>query len=81
MIVGDNDQDSEGDHSPGKEGAKDLARAIVSCCPSVKFIFPPDGVKDLRQWRCSGLTRAELANVIDATQPIRLTVKFDTINS
>lgn len=48
-IIADNDL-------PGVEGAKKLSRRLIACCPDVKIIVPPIGIKDLRQWKSKGLT-------------------------
>lgn len=44
VIVCDND-------TPGRDGAKKLAEELVKCCPEVKIISPPPGIKDLREWK------------------------------
>ena len=49
-IVADNDL-------PGVTGAKKLARRLIECCPEVKIIAPPAGIKDLRQWKQQGLSK------------------------
>lgn len=43
-IIADND-------TPGIEGAKKLLKRLRFCCPAVKIVVPPDGIKDLREWK------------------------------
>jgi hypothetical protein len=49
-IIADND-------SVGVEGARKLSAKLIECCPAVKIIVPPLGVKDLRQWKQRGLNK------------------------
>jgi len=44
MIICDND-------SPGRSGAKKLAKKLIEHCPEVKIICPPVAGMDLREWR------------------------------
>lgn len=69
VIVGDGD-------APGRAGAEKLANALAIHCPSVKVVYPPDGTKDLRQWLCAGLRPETLQRIIEATEPIKLKVRF-----
>ncbi len=57
MIVGDSDE-------PGQKGAEALASELVLYCPSVRLVYPPDGVKDLRQWKAKGLAKEQLEQAI-----------------
>ena len=44
---------------PGRDGAEQLATALVDAGHAVRVLEPPDGIKDLRAWLLSGeLTRA-----------------------
>lgn len=50
VIVGDNDQKEDGCW-PGKEGAEGTAKRLSQALGRpVHFAFPPDGVKDSRDW-------------------------------
>ena len=52
--------------------ANALARVIATRCEWVKVILPPTGIKDAREWVKSGLTKATLRGVIEATQSWRM---------
>ena len=67
VIVGDDD-------APGRRGAEALGAVLVLGCTSVCIVYPPEGVKDLRQWKAAGLTGQELQAAIDAVEPARLDV-------
>ena len=67
VIVADSD-------GPGKKGADSLAGSLVAYCPTVRVITPPTGLKDARQWVRSGATAAEVQEVIDAAEPLRLKI-------
>jgi hypothetical protein len=69
VVVGDNDP-------PGRKGAERLAQAMVLHCPSVKILYPPESIKDLRQWLQAGLTHEKLQTVINRTEPIRININF-----
>jgi hypothetical protein len=74
VIVGDNDK-------VGQKGSKKLAGALSLFCPSVKIIYPPRGIKDLRQWLKSGLSREILVQLIQETKPIEVKISFrDLLN-
>ncbi len=66
-IIADSD-------TPGQVGAIRLAEKLSICCPSVKVITPPQGIKDLRRWLALGLTKEGLREVISSTAPIMLEV-------
>jgi DNA primase len=69
VVVADND-------AVGQMGADRLAGVLALCCPHVRIVHPPDGVKDLRQWLNAGLTCEILRKVIGHTCPMRMTVSF-----
>jgi len=69
VIVADND-------AVGRAGADRLAGALALCCPCVKIVIPPDGMKDLRQWLNVGLTSETLRAIMADTCPIRMKVRF-----
>jgi len=62
-IVGDNDE-------AGRSGAEGLAGELH--CPSVKVIYPPEGIKDLRQWVKSGLTAEQLKEAIERSAVFKI---------
>lgn len=68
-VIADND-------AAGRTGANRLANALALGCSCVRVIHPPDGVKDLRQWRNTGLAFDALQVVIAAERPIRVKVRF-----
>jgi len=67
VIIGDNDD-------AGKKGAQVLALKLALYCPSVKIIFPPEGVKDLRQWKAKGADHTIVFEVISAKRPVSIKV-------
>jgi hypothetical protein len=67
VIVGDND-------TPGRRGAESLATVLTPYCRTVRTIYPPDGIKDLRQWRRAGMTTKEFCDVVEKVQPRRLVI-------
>jgi len=71
VIIADNDPKLDG-RCPGLEGAIKLAERLVFKCPSVHIILPPVECKDLRGWKCAGLTRNQLSTYIKQQKPIQL---------
>jgi len=69
IIIGDNDK-------AGRDGAERLADTLVLHCHSVKIIYPPDGIKDLRQWFRAGLTSEALQEIIDEIKIIEIEISF-----
>jgi hypothetical protein len=69
VIVADN-------NAVGRTGADRLASILGLCCPCVRVVHPPAGVKDLRQWLHAGLTCEALRAVIAGTSPISMSVSF-----
>ena len=69
IIVSDND-------SVGRIGSKRLARVLSLSCPSVKIIYPPKGIKDLRQWLKAGLSKEILQELIHKIKPIEIRISF-----
>lgn len=67
VIIGDND-------SVGKNGAEKLAEALVLYYQSVKIVYPPDSIKDLRQWLQAGLNAVSLQEIIKETRPIEIQI-------
>lgn len=69
IVVSDND-------SVGRTGSKRLAWILSLSCPSVKIIYPPKGIKDLRQWIKAGLSKEILQELIQKIKPIEIRVSF-----
>lgn len=69
VVVADND-------AVGRMGADRLASVLALCCPCVRIVHPPAGIKDLRQWFHANLTADVLQEVIAATCPVTMTVSF-----
>jgi len=69
VVVSENDTSGTGQREAPK-----LARKLVrGGCASVKVIFPPEGVKDLREWfnAPAPVTRDELLALIRVTNPVK----------
>ena len=60
VIVGENDSGA------GRKGAESIGAALSSIAASVRVIYPPAGVKDLRQWLRSLGAEAARAAVLEA---------------
>jgi len=63
IVVSDNDE-------VGLKGALELSETLASHRHQVKLITPPDGIKDLRQWKSQGLNQNVLSDIIQETQTI-----------
>lgn len=59
VIVGENDA---GAGKAGMESTFALLRDICSTCAKV---LPPEGIKDLRQWKASGVTQQEVLDYVE----------------
>ena len=70
VIVADNDP-------PGRKGAEALASELVLYCPTVRLVYPPESVKDLRQWKAAGLTREQLQSVIEQIKPLHIVITHE----
>lgn len=66
-IVGDGDE-------PGQRGAQALAGMLTIVCPNVRVVFPPDGLKDIREWLQRGGAHADVQSAIRQAEPQRLKV-------
>jgi len=71
VIIGEND------NGAGRMGAEKIATALLEVAESVKVIYPPEGAKDLREWRNAPaqLTREELQIIIARADHWTPTVK------
>ena len=72
VIIGDNDK-------PGKVGAEKLAGVLVLHCRGVKIIYPPDKIKDLRQWKQTGLVCERLLTATNETEQILINYQSQPI--
>ena len=72
VVIGDNDPPKEDGRQPGQEGAEKLAIKLLLYCPSVKIIYPPETIKDLRQWLRVGLTNCELKVILENTNAFNM---------
>lgn len=69
VIVAEHDESGA-----GKNGAEAIAQAIAKDAESVRILYPPEGVKDLREW-CGGqygADREELLAAIEGAQAVGL---------
>jgi DNA primase len=68
VVVGDDD-------APGQRGAESLASTLRAISKNVRIIFPPNGVKDAREWKGCGATRADVEAAINHAPYLRMAVK------
>lgn len=61
VILGENDAGA------GKAGMESAFAQLQNVSPGCTMIMPPEGVKDLRQWKEKGLTQTELLEYIEAS--------------
>ena len=73
VITGDNDAPD----SPGRRWTEALASELVLYCPTVRLVYPPDGIKDLRQWKAKGLTREQFQSGIKQSKPLRVVITHE----
>ena len=66
--LGDTDEE-------GHKGAATLAAALAVRCRDVRVVFPPEGVKDAREWKARGATAADVEAAIEVSAPARLGVR------
>ena len=64
VIVGDNDK-------AGTEGVLKLRTELAIVAP-VRVIYPPEGIKDLREWLGLGLSRQAIEREADAAEQFKL---------
>lgn len=67
VVVADND-------AIGRSRAQSLGRHLSTVHANVRVIYPPDGVKDAREWKKRGANAASIESAIAATAPIRLVI-------
>jgi hypothetical protein len=68
VVVADRDQ-------PGQSGARALALRLAPLCRSLRVVTPPVTVKDAREWKRAGATRAVVLAAVEAAPPFRLGVR------
>lgn len=56
----------------GCQGAQQLGATLVAYANEVRIVYPPNGVKDAREWVRQGATHEDLLRAIDSTVPLRL---------
>lgn len=66
VVVADND----GDNQTSAKGVHRLVSKILATAASVRLIRPPEGTKDLREWRRAGATRADVQAAIDVAEVV-----------
>jgi len=71
VIIGDND-------AIGKAGAKKLADVFLQNSSKVKIVYPPETIKDLRQWIASGLTAEQLQAEITQAKTVVHSLKAES---
>ena len=69
VIVGEND-------SAGRTGVTKIADGLAEVAVSVRVVFPPDNVKDLRAWRAAGCDHDELRSALTAA-PLHKSTQAD----
>jgi putative DNA primase/helicase len=59
VILGENDAGA------GQAGMESTFAQLQNQCPDCTMLMPPEGVKDLRQWKEKGLTQQDLLTAIE----------------
>ena len=76
-IIAENDQKTDktsgsktsGSASwPGRDGAQAIATKLLPKCASVRIIYPPEGIKDLRGWLVAGVAREDILELAAKTK-------------
>lgn len=71
VVLGDNDPPDRNGRRPGYEGAG-FGFGMAVHAKRVKLLLPPKRIKDAREWKLAGATRADVKKAIDAAPSIRL---------
>ncbi len=75
IILGENDRKSDG-RWPGKQGAESVARRLEAQWQRpVHIAYPPEGIKDLREWVCNLVPDWDAADLAIARQTILDTIQ------
>ena len=69
ILIGDNDR-------AGRAGVEKLKEKLLLHGSRVRVIYPPEKIKDLRQWRRAGLRRQQLQKIIHRTQVTQIKISF-----
>ena len=72
IVVADDDG-----HGAGIRGAESLARVLVTVCPSVRVIVPPEGFNDVRDWITAGAKLDDLIAVTDLAAVRSLSIALE----
>jgi hypothetical protein len=67
---------SDGD-TAGRNGTDRLINGLILHCFSVKVIYPPSGIKDLRQWLWAGLNVETFKGIIEKTKAIEIKISME----
>jgi 5S rRNA maturation endonuclease (ribonuclease M5) len=67
IIVADSD-------APGQRGATNLAKALLGVARTIRIITPPDGIKDIREWKRRGATREDALLQVEKVLPLQLQI-------
>lgn len=59
----------------GRAGAAELAAALAVTCQDVREVHPPEGTKDVRDWKKRGATREDVLAAVETARPRRLAVR------
>jgi DNA primase len=70
VIIGDNDDG-------GRFGVERLSDTLVLYCKDIRIVYPPEGIKDLRDWLRIGLAAEKLRGIIGNTKPVRIRISFN----
>lgn len=80
VFIGENDG-KNGKPGPGQTDTTRAAMKLASSCKSVRIIFPPADVKDLRAWAIKGATRIDVFNALEAAEPIQPIVSDESLSA
>lgn len=68
LLVGDGD-------GPGRRGAERLMGRLAAFCRDVRAVYPPEAVKDAREWRKAGARRADVEERAATASAARVVVR------
>lgn len=71
VVMGDGDQ-------AGREGAEPLGSALAFARLATRVIYPPDGIKDAREWRKQGAQREDILAAVEGTAVRQVGVRVKT---
>jgi hypothetical protein len=74
VVVADND-------APGRSGAAHVARTLRLYCPAVRVMHPPTGINDVRAWKRSGATQADVEAAIEAATPGGVSIRCRRVST